>query len=305
MKKTVSDLLLENRDYYCESKKITFINVDNRDVYNISAPFVFEGLKYIVARVEPRENINAKSCFFKQINELKYELCNNLPMFDLEDPFITKIKNEYVFGGVKVYNDNTKLIWTTVFYRGKNIRNLTKFAESPIGMKDVRLVELNNKIGVFTRPQNGIYKKGKIGFTVINDLDELTERKINSAKILELFNDDEWGGVNEARKYNDDKIFVIGHIAKYSNENIKHYYPISFVFNYKSFIIENLKIIAKSDDFKDIEAKRENLRDIVFPGGLSDYFTEKVKLFVGIGDAEGQMIEIYNPFILNGLLRKE
>ncbi len=297
MNKTVNDLLIENQDYYNQSDIIKFINVLDKDVYNISAPFNYKNSKYIVGRLESRNNIEAKSCFFKQIQETSYELCNDLPKFNLEDPFIVKIKDEFVFGGVKVTKNNNHLIWKTVFYKGKSLNELVEFASSPVGMKDVRLVELDEKIGVFTRPQNGIYKRGKIGFILINSLDELTENIINEAKILDLFNNEEWGGVNEAKKYNENEIFVLGHIAKYTEETIKHYYPITFIFNYNEFTIRNLKIVAKSDDFNNKEFKKESLKDIVFPGGISNYFSDKVKLFAGIGDCQAQMIEILNPFI--------
>lgn len=297
MGRSVDSLLLENNDYYKKTDKISFIGTKGKDVYNITAPFVFEGSLYISGRLEPRENTDAESCFFKKIDETTYELCDYLPKYKMEDPFITKIKDEYVLGGVEVSIIDGKKSWKTVFYRGKSIKRLERFAESPNGMKDVRLVDLDDGIGVFTRPQGGIYGGGEVGFILIDDLKELTIEKINNAKIIDLFTELEWGGVNEAKKFSESEILAIGHIAKYSKGKIKHYYAISFIFDYKSNEYSKLKIIAKSDDFDDTEAKREDLRDVVFPGGVSDYFAKKIKLFVGIGDAQAQIIEIDNPFI--------
>ena len=106
----------------------------------------------------------------------------------LQDPFVTKISGQLIFGGVEVFPDpkNEKnLLWRTVFYKGDNIRSLKKFVSGPIGMKDIRLLELSDQsIGVFTRPQGEKGGRGKIGYTTIHSLDELTAEVIDDAPLI-------------------------------------------------------------------------------------------------------------------------
>ena len=92
----------------------------------------------------------------------------NAPTFTLQDPFVTRIHGELIFGGVEIYPHPTipgALGWRTNFYRGANIRELKQFTSGPNGMKDIRLVEMaDGQIGVFTRPQ-GEWGRGKLTYS--------------------------------------------------------------------------------------------------------------------------------------------
>jgi len=93
-------------------------------------------------------------------------------------------------------------------------------------MKDIRLVELKNgKIGVFTRPQGRRGRRGKIGFTTISSLENLTPRTLTKAQIIKgQFAKGEWGGVNQALILKNGKIGALGHIARYSKDKQNRFY---------------------------------------------------------------------------------
>ena len=93
-------------------------------------------------------------------------------------------------------------------------------------MKDLRLVELQDgSIGVFTRPQGEKGGRGKIGFTRVASLEELSIDQINKAPLLEgQFVDEEWGGCNEIHLLPNGILGVLGHIACFDEQGDRHYY---------------------------------------------------------------------------------
>jgi len=284
-----------------KGKRIRFINVDGRDVYNITAPFTIDGREVIAARVEERDSEYSKVMFFARRGDA-WAPIEDAPVFDLQDPFITRINDEIVFGGVEVFPDEERpgfLKWRTLFFRGRSIYDLKRFAESPVGMKDVRLVELpGGKVGVFTRPQGKIGGRGKIGFTVIDSLDDLTTEVIENANLIEnQFADDEWGGANEPHLLNNGKIGVLGHIACYDEKNNRHYYSMAFMFDPVTRRASPMKIIACRDNFEEGESKRDDLVDVIFSGGLIRRSDGYAELYVGVSDAEAHMIVIPDPFL--------
>ncbi len=166
-------------------------------------------------------------------------------------------------------------------------------------MKDIRLVELaDKKIGIFTRPQGKIGGRGKIGFTVINTLEELNEEVIERAPLIEnQFIDEEWGGVNELHLLKNGKIGVLGHIARFDDEGNRHYYPMVFMFDPVTKKASPLKIIAARKNFEEGEFKRSDLKNVVFSGGLIRREDGYAELYVGVSDAEAHKIVIPDPFI--------
>ena len=166
-------------------------------------------------------------------------------------------------------------------------------------MKDIRLVELpNDKVGVFTRPQGEIGGRGTIGFCTINSLEELNAKKINSADLLNnQFLDEEWGGVNEVHLLENNLLGVLGHIAAFDQEDNRHYYPMSFALNYSTEKASDIKIIAQRSDLPEGPAKREDLKDVLFSGGLVRKDTGLAELYLGVSDVEAYKLEIEDPFI--------
>ncbi|WP_173915415.1 DUF1861 family protein [Halobacillus sp. Marseille-Q1614] len=284
-----------------QAKKLTFAGVGDRDVYNITAPFIDEGERVIAGRVEGRDTEYSDVFFFVE-QEGHWVPRENTPTFSLQDPFVTTIGGQLVFGGVQVTpdpNDESKLTWKTVFYKGNSIRQLEPLTEGPEGMKDIRLLELQDgRIAVFTRPQGEKGGRGKIGFTKVNSLSQLTVETIDQAPLIEPhFTGEEWGGANELYLLENGDIGVLGHIAEFDEEGDRHYYPITSRYKIDSNQLTDMKIIATRRDFPEGSAKRPDLADVLFSGGLLFLENGEAELYVGVSDAEAHKAVVPNPFI--------
>ncbi len=298
--KLISELLVKykNSTQPKNPRKLVFQRFSGFDHYNPSAPFSYGNKTIIVARIEKREDEESRSIFFEKKND-QYIPYLGVKQFDLQDPFITKIDGEYFFGGTKTYfNKDNEFSWRTDIYRGDKLENLEFFFSGPEKMKDVRLAELKDgRIAVFSRPQGKIGLRGKIGFTLINALSQLTTSLIEEAPLLDTFDDQEWGGVNEVHILKNGLIGVLGHIAKFSEGNIRHYYPMVFAIDPYTRKHSELEIIATRSDFLPGPAKRPDLEDVLFSGGLIRKKDATATLYVGVSDAEVQCIDIIDPFL--------
>ncbi len=297
------DRLLEmHRAQKCgiNSKRIIYVGVEGNDVYNPTAPFSYGGETLMIARVERRDSEYSKAVFFKKVAEDKYEVDERFPEYELQDPYINKVGEYYVFGGTEIFPhpDNADALWWRAkFYYGTNLEDLKELTVGPNGMKDIRLIGLpNGKVAIFSRPQGEKGGRGKIGFTMIDSLDELSPGVIEDAALLEQFDDLEWGGSNELTLLEDGRIGVLGHIAKYSEGTVRHYYPMVFVVNPETREYTDMKIIAERREFLDGPSKREDLRDVLFSAGIV-LDGAKAVLYTGVSDVEVQYIEIDNPFL--------
>lgn len=299
----VQELLLEyrNKNSSKNAEKICFIDNDRRDVYNITAPFRDNEDLIIAGRVEKRDSEQSEVIFFKSSNG-KWKRRSEDPILKLQDPFFSKINGELILGGVEVYSDtfNSKVLeYRTVFYRGKDIKNLKRFAQGPEHMKDIRLLQLQDgKILVFTRPQGQLGGRGTIGYTVINSLAELNDDNILKAKLLNnQFMEDEWGGANELHILKNGLIGVLGHIARFDEEGNRHYYSMTFAFDLLNGNVSPMKIIAVRDDFGEADYKRADLIDVIFSGGIIRKENGEADLYCGVSDAEAHKITIQDPFL--------
>ena len=284
-----------------KTDKIKFAGVGQRDVYNITAPFSSAGKTIIAGRVENRDDEHSELVFFEEDNSCWYPI-EGAQTIQLQDPFFTKINNELIIGGVEIAPDpkgpEGTLTWRTIFYKGKDIYSLEKFFQGPEHMKDIRLVELNNKrIGIFTRPQGEKGGRGKIGYIEVDCLDNLSEQVINEAKLFNQFLPEEWGGANEIHLLKNGKLGVLAHIARFSQqETYRHYASSVFVYDPVTSEYSQMKMIASRDLFGEGAAKRPDLEDVVFSGGLKRNENGKAVLYAGIGDAEAHWLEIDDPF---------
>ena len=156
--------------------------------------------------------------------------------------------------------------YRTVFYRGRDIHNLRKFANGPWGMKGISFIQLpNKKFLVFTRPQGKKGRRGKIGCKVIDSLAHLTSRALSRADLINgQFAHGEWGGVNEVHILEDGRIGVLAHIAKFTKNKIRHYYPMTFSLDLVTGAVSKIKIIVKRSDLPKGEAKRMDLQDVIY-----------------------------------------
>ncbi|MBO7746901.1 DUF1861 family protein [Paenibacillus sp. MWE-103] len=282
------------------AERINFGGFAGKDVYNIAAPFEDQGVSVIPGRVESRDSEHSEVVFFAERGG-EWMPVADAPVLTLQDPFHARIGGELIVGGVEIYPhpaNEGALMWRTVFYRGADIRSLKPFFRGPDGMKDLRLVELaDGAIGVFTRPQGEKGGRGKIGFTRVNALSDLSIAVIDDAPLLEgQFAEGEWGGANEAHLLMDGRVGVLGHVACFDDAGDRHYYPMAFEFDPADRTFAPMKLIAERSRFLPGPAKRPDLQDVVFSGGLVRRGDGSAVLYAGISDADAQRIVIDDPF---------
>ncbi|MFD1359042.1 DUF1861 family protein [Fictibacillus halophilus] len=302
MTKTCAELVevyLE-KDQPANPEKLKFTGVGERDVYNITAPFEDEGELVIAGRVEARDTEHSEVYFFVNRDGV-WTPREGAPVFELQDPFVTRIAGELVLGGVEIFPHPTNegaLGWRTVFYKGSSIEMLKPFFKGPDGMKDLRLAELKDgSVAVLTRPQGEKGGRGKIGFTRIPSLEDLTLDVIEEAPLLDgQFAEGEWGGANELHILDNGLIGVLGHIASFDEEGNRHYYPMVFSLNPETGEHTKIQLIAIRDDFLAGESKRPDLVDVVFSGGLVRKEDGTTDFYAGTSDAEAHKITIKDPF---------
>nr|WP_232479864.1 DUF1861 family protein [Sphingomonas sp. TX0522] len=279
--------------------KLRFTGVGECDVYNITAPFHSAGMRVIGGRVEARDSEHSTVIFFEEAGDAWMPIAD-APRFPLQDPFVTHVGGELVFGGVEVDFTTAEPTWRTVFYRGRDLFDLRPFFAGPIGMKDIRLCELaGGRVAVFTRPRGAKGGRGTIGYTEVDTLDALTVEAIDAAPMLEgMFHPLDWGGANEAHLLASGEIGVIAHAACFEQDILygkRRYYAVSFVFDPATRTWRDYCIIAARDQFAPGAAKRSDLIDVVFSSGI-EQVGGRTRLYAGTSDAEAQWVEILYPF---------
>lgn len=306
--KTARELfeIFEQHEQLPMGEILAFEGVGDKDVYNITAPFEIEGRSYITGRVEPRHREGDSDTYFFEERNRVWTLIESAPTFCLEDPFVTRVGNKLVFGGVETFPNPDVLYsngigFRTIFYQGNTLQSLRRFAQGSDFMKDIRLIELPTaEIAVFTRPQRPLVPeggRGKIGFIKIPNLEALTPDNILKARIVKnQFLGEEWGGINELHLLEDNRIGVLGHIA-YNDTRGKHYYAMVFTFDPETEIASPLTIIAARKNFPSGPAKRSpELDDVIFPGGLIRRQDRTVTLYTGLSDTSAGRISIPDPW---------
>ncbi|MBU1987516.1 DUF1861 family protein [Patescibacteria group bacterium] len=304
-------------------KALNFQGVEGKTVYNTTTPFVMDETEYIVGRVEsPELETDSQAVFFTEKNEI-WTPDKNIQPFDLQDPFFKKINGELIFGGIKTFPKPTKdypeaLGYKTVFYRDhkKGLKELEQFVEGPDGMKGIRLTALRNgKIGMFTRSQDWEQgNKGKMGFAMLNSLEDLNTENISKAELINMqFNSEEWGGVNQIHVLSNNKLGIIGHIASseaktdengYTTET-KDYYAVAFCYDPETQETTPFEIIAQRKDLPDelpakilkSEKKTTVLENIIYPSGLMRNKDGTADLYISVGDSSEGIIEMPDPFL--------
>jgi len=286
------------------SKILEIVNAKGRTAYNPTIPFEDGGQTYMGVRVESLDSeLDSRTYFANNLKLNRWGINYSLPSFPLQDPSIMRIKEELWLTGVKVRDYKGRRVkWNQEFYRGNSIKNLEYLFSGPLGMKDICLVDLESKIGVFVRPQGKIGGLGRIGYLEVRDIDELqrlSETDWYGAPLINgLFENGTWGGVNQAQGLPDGTIGVIGHKAYkeiYRGDLIKHYFAISFIFDPKSNEARDLVIIARRSDFPSSSSKRSpELDDVVYPSGRYG----KSELYCGLSDFSIGVKDIVNPLFI-------
>lgn len=302
----ISDYENNKRIY---DKALLEFEIEGYDVYNCSLPFVFEGKTYVWGRVEKREEwATSLTMLFEKSKSGKFVRTPNVEALPLEDPFMVKIKDEYVLGGSHVVKERGLIkTYYVYFYRGKTPFSLKYFTTGPDYMKDIRLVELEDgKIGIFSRPRckkimEEYGTESQIGFTIIDSLDELSAEVIENAEYIpEIFAAKEWGGVNQAISFAGGKIGLVGHQC-YNLYQDGEEYPVyvntAIVYDYKNKRIHEKKVIGVREDYPPTESKLKTLCKCAFTTGI--LFTndaDNVELYSGLSDVGQGVIVIPNPF---------
>ncbi|WP_251206659.1 DUF1861 family protein [Acetatifactor aquisgranensis] len=298
----------EQQGLIYERNLLTFAGVEGYDVYNTSVPFAYEGKSYLFGRVERREEwANSTVRLFSKKAEDIWEIVPESFVYQLEDPFVAKVQNEFVLGGTRVDYSRGKLAgFCGVFYKGKDPFHLRYYTTGPKNMKDIRMVELKDgRLGVFSRPRGEHVRQAYgsesvIGFTVIKDISELDDKVVEQARIVDgFFGKDEWGGCNQCFLLEDGSVGVIGHRCYLEEQNgisQQVYLNIAFVFNPDTYLVSDAKIIGTRRSYPDWPAKKPNLADCAFSSGIRLREDGRADLYSGIGDtAEGRIV-IEDPF---------
>lgn len=284
-------------------RPITFLGVDGFDVYNISTPFQCEGRTYIAGRVEKRENEFSVVRLFEKTGEDEYTaILPEMTFRNLQDPFVTIVRGEIVLGGVQIVThplDEHRIIsWQTLFFRGKTLPELKLFAVGPSCMKDIRIGEMaDGRIALFSRPQGKRGGLGKIGFTVIDSLDDLCADTVLEAVVdPSYFCPDEWGGCNEIHLLQNGLLGVMGHMAFRTPEGL-HYNAMCFVLDPATGEHTAPRIITtRADMTAEPFGKRPDLVDVLFTAGVVRHGDGTATLYTGVSDCEAWCAEIEDPF---------
>ena len=283
-------------------------------VFNITAPFEYNGGTLIAGRIQASKDKSLASTIgiFRQTDDLSYTLINRLPTIGLEDPSIAHIKGDLIFSCVKTYiKANGDIGYRTLFYKNPDFDNFDPehdaFAIGQDEMKDTRLVELQDgRIGVFPRPQKLVFTspqrtidiRGRIGFTILDSLEELAQAKLTETPLIDIpFKPNECGGVNAAYLLKDGRIGVLGHIASVDNKG-KHYGAMVFPFDPNSGVASPIEIIASREDFPEdpTDGLHDKNYDVVFSGGLRFNDDRTTDFFGGVSDKlPGEIEDIQLP----------
>lgn len=289
-----------NTTQAASSAKIDFGGFPDHDVYNITAPFEWSGKTIIAGRVEKRDEELSEIVFFAESGGTWHPVAGAPTFPGLQDPCVTKIDGRVLIGGVRfpiTIGDETKL-WQMEFYHDDGEGNFNKVVTGPPRMKDIRFVQIpGGQIVVLTRPQGERGGRGKIGYCVVDSLDEVTHEIIDNAPLFDHCPAEEWVGANEGHVLSNGKIGVLGHIASFSEDGHRHYYSIAFAIDLESGTSTDPQVIAKRCDFPDGDAKRPDLVDVIFSGGIVRLDEGRARVYAGLSDAEAGSVEITDPFL--------
>ena len=290
-----------------ESCLVKFSGVEGYDVYNPSIPFEWKGKKYIYGRVERRDEW-ARSWvrLFEETAPDEFALVKNSMIYQLEDPYISKIGDEIVMGGTHVQYQRGEISnFFGYFYRGTDLEDMYYFTTGPDKMKDIRLVQLREGIGVFSRPRGEDIEKKHgsgsiVGYAVIDNIMSLSSDVISSAKKIDgMFDSGEWGGCNQCYLLDSGLIGIIGHKSYTdASRNPKQsvYVNVAFVYDPIKHLLVDEKIIATRKSYPPGPAKMPYLADCVFTSGIAMRGDGRADLYSGLGDTQAGRAVIDYPF---------
>jgi Protein of unknown function (DUF1861) len=301
--RSCSELLAElHIPSHLETNNLEFGMADGRDVYNITAPFEFNGKTLLIGRVERRDTEFSEIVIFEQGVGNRWNSRFTHPGFQgLQDPCVTWAGDELILGGVRypVPIGAGAFGFKMDFYRGSSLESLQHFLSGPPGMKDIRFKQLpTGHVAIFSRPQGDIGGRGEIGFTISPSWDAITAEMIAAAPLFERqMLKEEWGGANEVHLLVNGHLGILGHIACFDAQRNRHYYPMAFTVDPATRISSPICIIAQRSFFPTGASKRPDLVDVVFSGGIIRNRDGTVSLYAGTSDAAAAVVKLPDPFL--------
>lgn len=309
---------------------------DDPTTYNPSIEFQDQGKTVILDRLEERENELRSVCTLFEVGQ------DNRHDFVMDGPYFPNMQDPYhlgefidpddpdgprwkVIGGVQLtLNPETGelLDWRDTYHRYKEtIMELSPdnhpepFLVGPSRSKDMRFAQTNSEVVVFPRPQkeNGFGGGGRIGFfttknlsTLQQDLDAYYATADPTSLIEGIFDEGEWGGVNQVLPQPDGTIILVGHKASKTFEGDRK------VLRYRPFVAhfdpQTKQLIGplyypdvEPNDFGEFTPKPHkvaDLADVLFTAGIMPHEDPSlVWLITGIGDSVVGKIAIPNPLL--------
>lgn len=288
---------------------------DGLDAYNCCVPFVMDGKTYCFARIE-KHNAWAKSVvkLFVETQRDIFDEAPNAMIYHNEDPYVQFVDGELVMGGTRVTKVSGEIdYFDASFYRGVSVDDLDYYTQGPKNMKDIRIVQMPDGIGVFTRPD------GRIGFTKVKSLDDITAQAIKDAPLIDIIDENGYGGCNQCYYLSSGMIGVIAHQVypkiRDDGRTERVYLNTSFIFDPETKKTSDFKIIGTRDCYPKSDHMRVKpdgvpLDDTVFTSGFLMRDDGKVDLYSGVSDALQGRITIDYPFegygeVVYGDLRKQ
>jgi hypothetical protein len=317
---------------------LSFEGIKNDEAVYNPCPFVIDNELCLLGRVEAHVSEIAHVHQFRKdpasagsYGAAKWQ-SQELSFLHVQDPFLSCIKNKKIVGGVALdFSEPFPGIYSIENYRTSfyDFETKEKLVDGPDGMKDIRLVDLKDCIGVFTRPrtEDRGTVHSSIQFSTVPSIEDINAELINTIsidpmkKVSGFFNHNEWGGVNAVYQLEDGWLGILGHIAYYSehatdespdrahtDEHLRKYAAIAFEFHPDTKAVTHpVIILARNNLATDAKAKREDLHDVIFPGGFifcsravgpaeEGEPIKEVLFFYGLGDAHVGVSALPYPF---------
>lgn len=291
----------------------------------------------VLCRLEERgDEISSQIAVFEVTAGWRLSLVESAPRFrGMQDPYylgefpdLVSGGIYHVIGGVKITVDpSTRKItdWQDHFFRYRsNLEEVFEngapkpFATGVRRAKDTRFVWLpgreseEKQIAVCPRPQGRFGGIGRIGYfktdnleTLQNDIEAYFMLEDESTLISDLLEEDEWGGVNQMMVQRDGSILLIGHRARRTGSNgteRRKYRPFAAMLDPDSGqligAVKELDVVP--DEFPSVVAKRPELEDVIFSGGimLDNDDPDRVVFIGGAKDASVVLKVIDRPYEL-------
>jgi len=209
-----------------------------------------------------------------------------------EDPFAAWVTDrsgarQLVFGtvGLDYRHDPPGIV--SRFYAAPGVLDLDPdkpFIEIA-GMKDIRLLQLRDRVAVCGRPQGGAAGIGRISLVLIDDYTDLSPAVLDKAHIFadQLAPETKIG--SNALYDLGDRIGVLGHIAVGSEGSEQRYAAAWWTIDPDAMTATTPEVVALREDFPPGPAKLPVLADVVFPGSLEFLDGGRARLYCGLSDA--------------------